>query len=298
MNWEKYISGREGVPPLARDCVHVWRISTAGNIHLEWLAEALSAEERARAKRFHFERDRRSFIACRGTLRRLISSYTGQKPASIRFRVGMQGKPFLADARGGNLQFNVSHSGGLALLAFSMDREIGVDVEFKRVDVDFAELAQMSLSKEERDAVLACPPADCVNLFYEYWSCKEACIKADGRGLSVPLDQFRVTAKAGDPQWREIISEASSSLPSGMRCRILDVGSAYAAAVATNAPSWQAIQFNMDLALEEAESDPIAKCRLRHRLHDSNFFRVTLGTSLLADSPLPRPAPVSERGEP
>jgi 4'-phosphopantetheinyl transferase len=297
MKWQPPISSLESVPPLARDCVHVWTISTAGNGNLDRLAEVLSGEERARAERFHFDRDRRCFIACRGTLRRLISFYTGQDPAAIRFLIGLQGKPSLVDARSCDLRFNVSHSGGLALLAFSLEREIGVDVEFKRADVDFAALAEMSFSKEERAALLACPLTDRANLFYEYWTCKEACIKADGRGLSVPLDQFRVTAAAGNSQWREIFSEVSSLLPSGMMCRILDAGSDYAAAVATNAPSWKVVQLDMDSAKEKDAGQMNHECRSANPSDDSRPFPAALGTYMFADSPLPRPAPVSERGE-
>ena len=247
MNRHSLIFGVERVPKLENDCVHVWRVSTAVS-DLEGLAEILSPEERARADRFHFERDRRSFLVCRGALRQLISSYSGEDARSIRFQVGLQGKPSLTQASARNLRFNVSHSGEIALLAFSLNQEIGVDVEFKRGEVDFVALADMSFSNEERAAILACDPEDRANLFYEYWTCKEACIKADGRGLSVPLDQFSVTARGDNPQWREIVSAESSFLPSGMRSRILDVGNHYAAAAVSNKPKWQVLQMNMELA--------------------------------------------------
>jgi 4'-phosphopantetheinyl transferase len=247
MNWRSLIFGGEHVPKLANDCVHVWRVSTAVN-DLEGLAEILSAEERARAERFHFERDRRSFLVCRGALRRLIAFYTCEEAGRIRFQVGLQGKPSLMQEHNSDLRFNVSHSDKIALLAFSLNQEIGVDVEFKRDEVDFVALADMSFSKEERGAILACSRADRANLFYEYWTCKEACIKADGRGLSVPLDQFSVTALGDDPQWREIISAGSSFLPSGMRSRILEVGNHYAAAVVSNMPTWQVLQLDMEFA--------------------------------------------------
>jgi 4'-phosphopantetheinyl transferase len=257
MNFYSLMNGRESVPALARDCVHVWRISSAANGGLEWAEEILSEEERGRAAKFHFEKDRRSFLVCRGMLRRLISLYTKQDAAGIRFHTGSHGKPSLLPADASGLQFNVSHSRELALLGFSMDAAIGVDVEFKRAGVDFIELAEHSFSDAERAAVLACSAAERANLFYEYWSCKEACIKADGRGLSIPLGEFTVTSGKGNPQWREIISSESSGLPAGMRNRIINVGDDYAAAVATNIPSWDIIQLDLDfLRSQDSANEP------------------------------------------
>ncbi len=248
MNNRALIFGRESLPSLEYGCVHVWRVSTAVDSDLEAFAAALSPEERDRAEKFYFERDRCSFIVCRGTLRRLIAFYTGEDAGRIRLGFGVHGKPFLAHKHMSDLRFNVSHSREFALLAFSLNQEIGVDIEFKRSEVDFIALAETSFSKDERAAVLVCPPADRANLFYEYWTCKEACIKADGRGLSVPLDQFSVTARERDPRWRKIISAGPGFQTSGMRSRILEVGNDYAAAVVANTPSWQVMQLDMEVA--------------------------------------------------
>jgi 4'-phosphopantetheinyl transferase len=248
MKRRSYGFGRDTVPALTANWVHVWNVSTDKVRNLETFAEVLSPEEKARADRFHFERDRRAFIVCRGMLRRLISAYTGLDPLRIGFRVGPQGKPFLEEPHGSDLRFNVSHSGEIALLAFSLCQEIGVDVELKRADVDFLSLAELSFSRDERAAILSCSPADRADLFYEFWTCKEACIKADGRGLSVPLDQFSVATRGVDPRWREIISVGPAPLPPGMRGRMLPVGENYAAAAVTNLPAWQVLQMDMEFA--------------------------------------------------
>lgn len=233
---------------LTENCVHVWNVATDKAHNLGTFAEVLSAEEKSRADRFHFERDRRTFIICRGTLRMLISSYTGLDASSVGFRVGPQGKPSLKKEYGSDLRFNVSHSGEIALLAFSLDQEVGVDVEFKRKEVDFLSLAELSFSKDERAAIIACSPADRADLFYEFWTCKEACIKADGRGLSVPLDQFSVATRGVDPRWREIIFSGSEPLAHGMRGRMLEVGEDYAAATVRNHPGWQVLQIDMEFS--------------------------------------------------
>jgi 4'-phosphopantetheinyl transferase len=248
MRRRKHSFGRDSVPTMTENCVHVWSIPT-GTVHkLETFAEVLSRDEKARADRFHFERDRRAFIVCRGTLRRLISSYTGQDASRIGFRLGPQGKPSLKEKHESDLRFNVSHSGELALLAFSLQQEVGVDVELKRAEVDFLSLADLSFSKDERAAIHSCSPADRADLFYEFWTCKEACIKADGRGLSVPLDQFSVATRGVDPRWREIVSMGKHSLAPGMRGRMLAVGEDYAAATVTNLPAWQVLQMDMEFA--------------------------------------------------
>jgi 4'-phosphopantetheinyl transferase len=246
MNWHSLIFGGERPPCLEHDSVHIWRIATDGHNDLETFVKVLSSEERAIAEKFHFERERRSFIVSRGTLRHLLASYTGENAAGIRLGFGLQGKPFLANARLSELRFNISHSHEIALLAFALKHEIGVDVEFKRPDVDFIALADMSFSKDERAAITACSPAGRADLFYEYWTCKEACIKADGRGFSLPLDQFSVTAYGSDPRWREIVSVSSASLKCGLRSRILEVGNDYAAAVVANRSSWRALQLTME----------------------------------------------------
>jgi 4'-phosphopantetheinyl transferase len=239
MNWRELIGGRKRVPRLEPRCVHVWQISTAMiPADMEKLAEVLSPDEHDRAERFHFERDRRTFSVCRAVLRRLLASYADCDGARIRFSYGPQGKPALTQPRLSELRFNVSHSGDLALVAFALRRDIGVDVELMRDGVDFAALAETSFSRAERAAVLARQPDNRASLFYEYWTCKEACIKADGKGLSVPLDGFSIVAMAQEPQWRKVALVSPNSLAPGMRIGILSVGNGYAGAVAALGPGW------------------------------------------------------------
>ena len=236
------------VPNLAPGCVHVWRVSTAADSDLGQLASVLSLEERVRAGQFHGERDRRSFIACRAALRRLIASYVGEDAGSIRFCYGLQGKPSLLDSRIADLRFNVSHSRDIALLAFALGHEVGVDVEFMRADIDFLALAETCFSEPERAALLACPPAARADLFYEYWTSKEACIKADGRGLVFPIEQFSLVRRDRRSPWREIVCIGQEVLAPDMRSRILEVGNGYAAAVAANTQSFEVVQLHWQSA--------------------------------------------------
>jgi 4'-phosphopantetheinyl transferase len=132
------------------------------------------------------------------------------------------------------LRFNVSHSGERVLLAFRMGAEVGADIERRRPDLDFAGLAESSFAPEERAAVLTLPPAERANLFYEYWTCKEACLKADGCGLSAPLDGFRIVGSERTPELRAVIADEALNTFSELQIRTLNAGPDYAAAVAAS----------------------------------------------------------------
>ncbi len=195
---------------LTSGSIHVSLTSTAapGSV-IAKLREILSDEEQARAKRFYFERAPCSYIVCRAALRKLLSRYSGQAASKIRFKYGIQGKPSFESPTLPRDRFNVSHSGELALLAFSTDREVGVDIEFSR-DVDYLALAQHSFAADERARVAALSGTHRADRFYEYWTSKEACIKADGRGLSVPLDAFSIVRGGRDPYWRDVAARESA----------------------------------------------------------------------------------------
>ena len=246
VNRQDLIRGESELPKLAENSIHVWRVSTADFTpnNLQTLAGLLAPDENIRARKFHFERDQRRFVVCRGCLRLLAAAYTAEDAAGIRFQYGRQGKPELAANGSHELQFNVSHSGDVALLAFSMGRRLGVDVEFMRVEMDFASLAEISFSNAERAAVLARSGQRRADLFFEYWSCKEACIKADGRGLSVPVTQFSVVPSQ-NAEWRDIVDLGSSGLQPQMRIRLLNAGAGYAAAVAAVDAGWDAVMMDL-----------------------------------------------------
>ncbi len=158
----------------------------------------LSPDEEARAAGFHFERDRRCFRNARGLLRNLLGRYLGLEPAALRFAYGPRGKPYLADPAS-RLHFNVSHSGGMALLAFAEDRELGVDLEQERSLSDADSIAERYFSLREGAQLRRLPEAERRPAFFRCWTRKEAFIKATGDGLSYPLDAFDVTLAPGDP---------------------------------------------------------------------------------------------------
>jgi 4'-phosphopantetheinyl transferase len=162
---------------------------------------SLSSDEKARANRFHFLRDRNSFVATRGVLRELLGRYVGRAPAGLRFDYGPQGKPSLGtESHENTVQFNVSHSHGLALLAFARGRNLGVDVELIRPEFAADEIADRYFSPQEAMELRGLSPSLRVEAFFLCWTRKEAYIKARGEGLHIPLRSFHVSLTPGQPE--------------------------------------------------------------------------------------------------
>lgn len=177
--------------------VHVWR-SDLGlpDWELARLAQTLSAEEKARADRFAFQRLRNAFVASHGALRGMLGLYLDLPPHRIRFEINEYGKPSLAGPAPA-LHFNMSHSKGVGLFALA-GVELGADVEFIRPTVDHLGIAERFFAPGEVKALRSLSGAECVESFYRCWSRKEAFVKAKGAGLSLPLRQFEVSFLAGD----------------------------------------------------------------------------------------------------
>ena len=124
----------EPPPPrlgLAADEVHVWRASLAATPgELARHEAVLSDDERARAGRFRFDVHRNRFIAGRGIQRQVLARYLGADPAALRYRLAEHGKPALDGPHAtADLRFNVSNSDDGLLIALSLGRELGVDLE-------------------------------------------------------------------------------------------------------------------------------------------------------------------------
>ena len=182
--------------PLARNEAHVWHaFLDVPNDTLAALYSALSSDEQHRAARFVFDRDRHHFIAARGILRVLLARYLFLEPAEIAFSYGPHGKPALVMDPGSTsaLHFNVSHSNGLALFAFALDRHIGIDIEKLRPDFAGMEMAEHFFSDEEIAQLRAMPAHSQARGFFNGWTRKEAYSKAKGGGLQIPLKSFSVS---------------------------------------------------------------------------------------------------------
>ena len=181
-------------PPLGVHEAHLWRLDLDAPGGEETAPDILSDEERARAARFHFERDRHRFIAGRAALRRVLATYLERAPANLAFTVGPHGKPALENL---GLEFNLSHSGGCGLLAVTRGRRVGVDVERVRADFAGEDIARRFFAPAEVEALAGFAPDQYATGFFRCWTRKEAYVKARGDGLSLALDRFEVPLDQG-----------------------------------------------------------------------------------------------------
>jgi 4'-phosphopantetheinyl transferase len=163
---------------------------------LDEMRATLSPDEVTRANRFHFARDRDAFVSARATLRRILAAYLGVRPLDVRFAYAVSGKPSLASPVRG-IEFNLSHSGDLLLLALSRGVPLGVDVEHRRPTA-WEDLAPVVFTDSEMRDLWSLPQPQQYDGFLNGWTRKEAYVKARGDGLTLPLDSFSVTLKPGD----------------------------------------------------------------------------------------------------
>jgi 4'-phosphopantetheinyl transferase len=192
---------------LSNNEVHLWRAGLDLSIsELERLRPILSPDEKERADRFYFEKDRVRFTAARAILRTILGRYLGQEPAQVCFSYGPQGKPFLAGESGERaIRFNISHSGGLALYTVTRGREVGVDLEKLRSDIDCEGIADRYFTPAESRSIQEASPELKSEVFLSLWVCKEAYIKGRGEGLSIPLNQFEVKGRVQNFELRTFV---------------------------------------------------------------------------------------------
>lgn len=220
------------------DAVHVWRLPLElPPDHVAALARSLSPDEHDRAARFHFEHDRRRFVVSHAGLRRILARYLHSEPAQLRFTLGAQGKPYLADefAEHG-VQFNLSHSHELALLAVTRRHAVGVDVEYAQRPADMLSLAARFFSAAEYAALISLPEEQQLIGFFNCWTRKEAYLKATGLGMTGGLSHFQVTLKPDEPPHFLTIDDS----PDRAACWslfALEPASQYVAAVALERPA-------------------------------------------------------------
>ncbi|MEH1782467.1 MAG: 4'-phosphopantetheinyl transferase HetI [Nostoc sp.] len=195
---------------LLQDEIHVWRIDlNQPESQLQNLAATLSNDETARAERFYFPKHRQHFIAGRGSLRTILGRYLDIEPSQVQFNYQHRGKPVLADTfADSGLAFNLSHSQELGLCAVNCTRPIGVDLEYIRPMSDLEALAKRFFLPREYEMLRSLSPNQQQEVFFRYWTCKEAYLKATGDGLS-QLEQIEVSLTPTEPAKLEISEDWS-----------------------------------------------------------------------------------------
>jgi 4'-phosphopantetheinyl transferase len=219
---------------LRKDNIHIWFVNLSSLVEIESRFEQiLSDDERLRAQRFYHINFRRLFTLSHGVLRTLLGHYLRVPAAGIILQRGHAGKPFL-DSPGYEFQFNMAHSGDMAVYAFAIDCQIGIDIEQIRSLPDLDSIASKFFAREEYAELMSLDEPLRTAGFYNCWTRKEAYIKAIGDGLSLALDSFQVSLRPKEPAALLRPSEAAADCKAW---RILDFSrDGYTAAVVFDDP--------------------------------------------------------------
>lgn len=236
VSWEEWQSRAES-PRLGADELHLWRVrlDQPAEVYHACL-DTLTPDESEKAARFRFDRHRQQFVVSRGALRSVLGHYLDRPARQLRFAYSPFGKPEVEGEEGRDcLRFNLSHAEGVALIALTRGREVGVDVENVREEFPGMEIAERFFSGREVETLRAMPEGARAAAFFGYWTRKEAYIKALGEGLSHPLRQFSVSLADGESRVlaepEGVADEASAWVVRGV-----PLGASHAAAVAFRGP--------------------------------------------------------------
>jgi 4'-phosphopantetheinyl transferase len=226
--------------------VRCWRV-VVGDIAdpvRRTLFALMDEDEQAREQRFVKDSDRRSFTAAHAGLRLALAPMLGTAPRQLRFTQGRFGKPALAG--GSDIAFNLSHSGGIVLIAVASGLEIGADVERIRPLPERDDIVRRYLHPGEVADLAAVPEREGEAAFFRLWTRKEAVVKALGRGMNLDLDRYRVVCAPGAaPRLLALEGEAA---PDAWTIVDLDPGAGHVGALAARAPSLVVERGTLDLA--------------------------------------------------
>jgi len=188
---------------LPLNAVHVDLVDT-GNAEalarLDAYRSLLTNDEHERMARFVFDRDRRAFLLTRALVRTTLSRYAGVAPGDWRFIANVHGRPEILDRPAGvpDLRFNLSHTEGLIACAVAIGREVGVDVEHTSRHLTH-DVAGRFFAPAEVTDLRSLPADEQPRVFFDYWTLKEAYIKARGFGLALPLADFAFKLNPPNP---------------------------------------------------------------------------------------------------
>ncbi|MCP5061063.1 MAG: 4'-phosphopantetheinyl transferase superfamily protein [Ignavibacteriae bacterium] len=215
---------------LKEDEVYLWLVNLKlEKKSIEFLERSLNANEIEKAYKFHFEKDKNSFIVARASLRIVLSKYLIVEAKEITFKYNEYGKPFLDYPRVKNIIFNLSYSKDFALIGITKKGEIGVDIEYVNREFVIKDIAKNYFSKNEIVELFNLPEDKQQKVFFSCWTRKEAYIKAEGKGLSIPLDSFDVTLGEDSPKIVRIDKENN---PRNWNLYNQDIDENYCAAIA------------------------------------------------------------------
>ncbi len=174
--------------------VCIWQIELSESVDVTPYLPMLSAEEREKAARFRFHRDRCFYVLAHAGLRQILAGYLNIPAPEITFVQQERGKPQLAGGlKGSGIQFNLSHTQNLALVAVAKDTPVGIDVEKIRPMKDLQRLSERFFTAAEAQAIANLPSEQQQQVFFEIWTRKEAYLKGIGCGLAGALNRVEVS---------------------------------------------------------------------------------------------------------
>ncbi len=230
---------RAAGPELLTGEIHIWRVDLARSPAQEsHLVRLLDDEERDRTSRFRFAADRRRYIASHGALRLLLGQLTGDAPETIEFVAGPYGKPALSGRHArSSIQFNLTHSHEMALIAVGCDHPLGVDIEQLRPIPEASGIASRFFSPAEQAQFAPLVGTDLEQTgFFACWTRKEAIIKCIGEGFQHPTQSFSVAFLPDEPA--AVLGDESTGAPLlSWFVQALQPGEGYAGAVAATEPA-------------------------------------------------------------
>jgi len=201
---------------LSPGCIDLWKVDLNredNNIFMH--AQNLTKEENARAEKYISGKKSREFIITRSTLRNILGHLLKTNSQKFEFTYTKHGMPMLSPTTGyAEINFNVSHSYDIALIAITINQPVGIDIEKIRTDIDFEKLAARFFSEREYAEIMKYDGQKRLHSFFATWTRKEAIVKAVGTGIASGLKSFDVSvdpiapAKLIESRWgEEIISD-------------------------------------------------------------------------------------------
>jgi len=183
--------------------IHIW--VNYLNVHearIKHLYPLLSDAEKERSERFKFYKHRKAFIASHGFMHTVLAYYINTTAAEIEFSHGEFGKPSLIDNQNPyNIQFNLSHSNNIAMLAICRQHSVGVDVEYAERKTDWEGISKRFFTKNEQDLLFSLDKDSQKNAFFQIWTRKEAHMKVTAKGLSLSPNEFEVSVPPADAEF-------------------------------------------------------------------------------------------------
>ena len=247
--------------PLDADDVHVWRIALDDESRLDECWALLSDIEQAKARRFYRDMHRRRYVVAHGTMRAILARYLGEPAESLCFAEGEHGKPSLVRASNASqprVEFNLSHSDELGLVAVALDRPVGVDLERWSTETEHLELAERFFSPVERVALRALGD-DLERLtagFFAAWTRKEAYLKATGEGITRGLHHFDVSL-APDEGARLLADRLDPAAAERWTMQALAPAAGFSAALVATAPLREVRLFDAGLVRSSGALEPL-----------------------------------------